>query len=108
MTARGVLFALNNAQQDRLSSAEGDDEVMASISEIEECWDREWLFETDKGWDAIHRCLTDGRLEYDNGAPPLKLCILGGYQLHEGDDYIVSVTPDEQVAAVAAARFLAA
>ena len=61
------------------------------------------VFETDKGWDAIHRCLTDGRLEYDNGDLPLKLCILGGYQLHEGENYVVSVTPDEQVPDVAAA-----
>ena len=30
--------------------------------EIEEPWDEEWLLEMDKAWDAIHRCLTDGRL----------------------------------------------
>jgi hypothetical protein len=103
MAARGVLFALDDSQQDQLSDAEGDDEVLVCISGIEEEWERDWLFETDKGWDAIHRCLADGRLEYDNGEFPLKLCILGGYQLHEGDHYVVSVTPDDQVPDVAAA-----
>ena len=67
--------------------------------EIEERWDQEWLCETDKAWDAIHRCLTDGRLADDGTI--LGKCILGGLQLHSGGDYIVSyLTPDE-VAAVA-------
>ncbi|MFC5647340.1 DUF1877 family protein, partial [Kitasatospora cinereorecta] len=44
---------------------------------------------------AIHRSLTDGYLGYDNGTYPLNAAILGGVQLHEGDDYIVSLlTPD--------------
>ncbi len=29
--------------------------------------------------------------------------VLGGYQLHEGDDSVISVVPQEQVADVAAA-----
>ncbi|MEK6238417.1 MAG: YfbM family protein [Planctomycetales bacterium] len=103
MSGRGVLFALDDPRQDRLSDARGDAEVMTVIESIEEEWDRDWLFETDKGWDAIHRCLTDGRLEWDNGEFPLKLCILGGYHLLEGDHYVVSVTPDDQVPAVAEA-----
>ena len=36
---------------------------MAVIEEIEDRWDRDWLVETDKAWDAIHRCLTGGTLE---------------------------------------------
>jgi len=103
MSDRGVLFALDDLQQDQLAEAKGDEQVLAIIERIEERWESEWLFETDKGWDAIHRCLTDGRLDYDNGELPLKLCILGGYQLYEGDDYVVSVTPDDKVAAVATA-----
>ena len=52
-----------------------DDELMAAIEEIEDRWDREWLVETDKAWDAIHRCLTGGILDY--GPTPLHKCILG-------------------------------
>jgi Domain of unknown function (DUF1877) len=103
MTARGVLFALSEKQVEELREAEDDESVIAVIAKIEERWDRRWLAELDKAWDAIHRSLTDGRLEYDNGEYPLKLAILGGLQLHEGDTYIVSVTTVEQVADVAKA-----
>jgi hypothetical protein len=34
-----------------------------------------WVQETDKSWDAIHRCLTDGTLE--EGDTPGHLCVLG-------------------------------
>ena len=51
--------------------------------------------DTDKAWDAIHRCLTDGYLGLDNGSYPLKAAVLGGRHLHNGEDYIVSLlTPD--------------
>ena len=50
-----------------------------------------FVCETDKAWDAIHRCLTDGRLDFDNGAEPLRLCILGGERLYSGDDYLVAL-----------------
>ena len=44
MAARGVLFALDDAQQDALSAARSDEEVQDVIAEIEEKWDRVWLF----------------------------------------------------------------
>ena len=56
----------------RIASATDDDDLMAMIEEIEDPWDREWLVETDKAWDAIHRCLTGGTLEY--GPSPLHKC----------------------------------
>jgi hypothetical protein len=34
-----------------------------------------WVQETDKAWDPIHRCLTDGMLE--EGDTPGHLCVLG-------------------------------
>jgi hypothetical protein len=64
--------------------------------EIEERWDENWLYQSDKAWDAIHRCLSDGTLNPDAGIYPLKLAILNGRQLYSGDDYIISlVKPDE-------------
>src|SRR5690606_19344710 len=59
--------------------------------------------ESDKAWDAMHRALTDGELEYGNGPEPLNHCVLGPRQLHEGDDYIVSLVLPEEVRAVASA-----
>jgi hypothetical protein len=51
----------------------------------------------------MHRCLTDGRLEYGNGSYPLSHAVLGPRQLHDGDDYIVSVVLPNEVRDVAAA-----
>jgi hypothetical protein len=59
--------------------------------------------ETDKAWDAIHRCLTDGTLSY--GPTPSHKCVLGSGSLHEGDDYIVNLLePDEVKQVILAIR----
>jgi len=104
MACRGVHFAIDLKIYEKLLSAKSDGDLIEIIQEeIEEKWDEEWLRETDKSWDAIHRCLTDGNLEWQNGSFPLNAVILGGKQLHEGDDYIVSVVPPQQVPFVAQA-----
>lgn len=59
--------------------------------------------ETDKAWDAIHRTLTDGEIDWDNGVYPLNHVILGGELLHTGDDYIMSLKTPAQVRDIAAA-----
>lgn len=103
MGCRGVHFALNDHQVKQLLSAENDDKVLEVVQEeIEGSWDKEWLQETDKAWDAIHRCLTDGKLNSEPTSP-LHKCILGGQQLYEEEDYIVSYLIPEEVGEVAAA-----
>lgn len=83
-------------------AAPSDEDVLAIVQdEIEERWEEEWLYQTDKAWDAIHRCLTDGRLSCAGGTYPLKLAVLGGDQLHEGEDYIVSLVDPEKTSEVA-------
>src|SRR5215216_2280040 len=101
MACRGVHFALTPDEAARIACAGDDDDLMAAIEEIEERWDRDWLVETDKAWDAIHRCLTDGTLSY--GPTPRHKCILGEESLHEGDDYIVNLVEPAEVKAVAEA-----
>jgi hypothetical protein len=54
---------------------------------------------TDKAWDAIHRCLGDGTLSSDGSS--LSRCVLGGRQLYEGDEYIVSYVTREEAKEVA-------
>ncbi|TQV69702.1 DUF1877 family protein [Exilibacterium tricleocarpae] len=104
MACRGVHFALSDQQYEKLCQLESDEDVIDFIQEdIEEQWDKEWLRETDKAWDAMHRCLTDGKLAFANGKPPLNRVILGGRQLHRGDDYIVSLVTPAQVQEIAAA-----
>ncbi len=87
----GVHFAIT-AEQERalLAAADGgdDDRVGELLEEIEESWaDEELKADTDKAWDAIHRCLTDGTLDPDGGEYPLSHAVLGGRHLH--DDYYV-------------------
>jgi Domain of unknown function (DUF1877) len=61
------------------------------------------IWPCDKAWDAMHRCLTDGRLEDGNGDYPLNHVVLGPRQLHKGPHNIVSFVSPEQVRDVAAA-----
>jgi hypothetical protein len=101
MACRGVHFALSPDEAEKVVSADDDEELMAVVEEIEDRWDRDWLVETDKAWDAIHRCLTGGTLEY--GRTSLHKCVLGEVSRHEGDDYIVNLLGPEEVKEVAAA-----
>jgi hypothetical protein len=104
VAGRGVHFAIDEPTSQRLLAAVGDDEALMSlIEEIEQAWDLEHLAQSDKAWDAIHRCLTDGQLLYENGDYPLNRVIAGGRQLHEGDDYTVSFVPPSEVRDVATA-----
>jgi Domain of unknown function (DUF1877) len=103
MSCLGVHFALDQKQHDQLTAATNDDEVKAVLAEIEEAWHKDHVGESDKAWDAIHRCLTDGSLDNDAGEFPLNHVILGGKQLHSGDDYIVCLVTVEQTKAVAKA-----
>jgi len=104
MACRGVHFAITDDQLERLLAASSDDEVIEVIQEdIEAEWEEDWLRETDKAWDAIHRCLTDGKLGFENGTFPLNAVILGGKQLYRGEDYIVSLVEPKFVPLVAEA-----
>lgn len=103
MASLGVFFALTSETARALRDAEDDDELMELVSDIEEAWDKPNLVECDKAWDAMHRALTDGELECGNGPEPLCHCVLGPEQLHEGDEYFVSLVPPEKVKEVAAA-----
>lgn len=97
-------FAVTSEQLSQLLDATGDDErLMSVIEDIEEAWDEEFLAESDKAWDAIHRCLTDGSLLYEGGEYPLNHVVCGGRQLFEGDDQTVALVMPEQVRAVSAA-----
>lgn len=101
MSGRGVLFAVDDDDLARLGDARDDAEVLAIIDDLEERWDPKHACELERAWDAIHRSLTDGRLAFDNGAPPLSLVILGGHRLLEGADRIVTAKAPDEVLAIA-------
>jgi hypothetical protein len=97
----GVHFAITSEQERSLLAADGDsDSVAELLEEIEESWDDDALkVDTDKAWDAIHRCLTDGTLDPDGGVYPLSHAVLGGRHLH--DDYYVVYASAAEVRDVA-------
>ena len=104
MASRGVHFAITQEEYEKLMNIQSDEELINFIqNEFEEKWDEEWLFETDKAWDAIHRSLTDGKLEWENGIFPLKEVIIGGKNIYKGDDYIISIVTPQNVPIVAKA-----
>jgi len=104
MACRAVCFALTEADFNRLRAAKGKDEAVLEIAEeIDERCDEDWLCQLDKAWDGIHRVLTDGKLEWANGTYPLNHAILGGEQLHEGEDEIITLVTPAQAKDVAAA-----
>lgn len=107
MSCLGVHFALTEAHVKKLRRfADDEDRLNYLQEEIEEellGGDSDWAFETDKAWDAIHRSLTDGDLNNENGEYPLSHVIMGGEQLYSDDDYIMSLKTPEQVRSVAQA-----
>ena len=103
MACRGVFFAITADDAAALQGAADDDALMILVEAIEEVWDRDNLAECDKSWDAMHRLLTDGILQFGNGPEPLRHCVLGPNQLHDADDYIVSLVPPVKVKEVAVA-----
>jgi len=79
MACRGVHFAITNEVANKLLSLVGDDDAVIEFiqEEIEEQWEVDWLAESDKAWDAMHRCLTDGHLRV-KATTPRGLCVIGG------------------------------
>lgn len=101
MACLGVLFAITQDQVTKLRSFQDDVSRLRYLQEeLEEYYfnnEPEYLAEMDKAWDAIHRCLTNGKLEYKGGSYPLNHVIFGGEMLYSGNDYIISLKTPEQV-----------
>jgi hypothetical protein len=101
MSCLGVLFSLDKNVVDHLKSFSDDEERLDYLQgDIEEVYFEEhpeWVCELDKAWDAIHRTLTDGNLEWKNGEYPLNHFILGGEILYSQDDYIMTLKSPQQV-----------
>lgn len=120
MGCLAVLFALDGQDVEKLRAVKQEDRAAYMHEEIEERFFDEfpaYTCELDKSWDAMHRMLTDGNLNFENKYPPLCNVIFGGEPLYgvvrkpsvetvipegEDDEFIILKTP-EQVAEVAKA-----
>ena len=89
MACRGVFFALDADEVKKIRSASDDEQLMEVIEAIEEEWDQEFLAECDKSWDAMHRTLADGTLEWNGGDYPLNQVVLGEPSIHQDSSYVV-------------------
>jgi hypothetical protein len=107
MSCLGVHFSLTADEVAKLKSFKKDEQRLEYLQEeLEEAYfagDRQFIAETDKAWDAIHRALTDGQLAYDNGEFPLSHVILGGEPLYFSGDYIMSLKTPEEIRSIAEA-----
>lgn len=107
MGCRGVHFALSGAEAEHLRSLPSEQERLDYVIEdLEEAYfsgREEYLAESDKAWDAMHRTLADGELTWDGGEYPLNHAVLAGELLYTEPDYIMSLKSPEQVRDIAAA-----
>jgi len=100
MAFRGTLHALSPEHKRGLLASEDDAAVMAYVRRLgaagSQALDDAGSQALDEAWEPVHRSLTDGYCRTDNGDYPLALAVLGGRQLHDGEDHIVSyVAPGE-------------
>ena len=102
----GVHFALSRKDFDRLNKIDDPEARVEFITEeLEERYlgDGKWAYESDKAWDAVHRCLTDGQLLYESGPFPLAYAVLGGKALDVGEDYTACLVESAQAQKASAA-----
>ncbi len=107
MGCLGVHFALTEVDVETLRSLPDEGSRLDRFQEvIEEDYfadHRDYVAESDKAWDAMHRALTDGQLTWDGGQYPFNHVVLAGELLYTKPDYIMSLKTPAQVRDVVAA-----
>jgi hypothetical protein len=75
MARLGVHFALTETEVSELSSFSDEQRRLSHLQEsIEERYfadQKQFVAESDKAWDAMHRALSDGKLTWTGGQFPL-------------------------------------
>ncbi len=105
MRGQGIHYALDIVEQEVMDEIRSDGALFSFLEIIMRHRPKKWYQETDKAWEAIHRCLADGTFDYKHSPDPLHNCILSGDNLYDGESqtwYISSLNPTE-VKEVAAA-----
>ena len=110
MSCLGVHYALTSEEVARLKAFDDDSERLDHLQEtIEEDYfanHSEFIAESDKSWDAMHRALSDGQLSYTSGPNPLRLAVIGGECLYFEDDYLMSLKTPSEVKSIVQALLL--
>lgn len=111
MACLGLHLAIAEEDRDRLLAVDGNEARAEFVREVlEENWEQNFGTETEKAWDAIHRCLTgqpasQEMLDSTAGSYPLNRVIMGGKNLTSDDymDYIIRLVDKSEVPDVARA-----
>lgn len=109
MSCLGVYFALTQPEVELLRSFEDERDRLEHLKEVIEAQyfeqQPDFLAETDKSWDALHRSLSGGELTWEGreGEYPLNHVVMGGESLYSKDDYIIRLKTREQVEDIAKA-----
>lgn len=97
-------FAVTEQDVNELRAMESEVDRIDHVTDVieEHGVDGDWAAQSDKAWDAIHRCFDNGDLTCDGGEYPLNHVIFGGEQLVTSGDYYISLKTPEQVRDIAA------
>jgi hypothetical protein len=99
--AGGVLFLLSRDHAKTFFGLHDDDLMINFITDLLDSDEDIPRVATDGTWETLHRCFSDGTLEPTGGKPPLNHCILGGRQMYQGSDRVVSLVRPDVVPLVA-------
>ena len=95
MSAEAAYVVLTRDDAKLVFAQKDDESVRRIVNELRQCPKRradELVLECGTDWDPIQRALTDGKLDTDF---PLDHCVLGGRQMHKGDDFdAILIRPD--------------
>jgi hypothetical protein len=98
VVGRGYHIALGREHAKQLFGLKDDQAILKFLEELKAAPEMKKsgrLLDTGTAWNAIHRCLTEGELDPAGGEFPLNHAVLGGKELHKGDDYAaVLIRPD--------------
>jgi len=98
VVGRGFHIALGREHAKTLFGIKDDAALLKFLDELKTRPDMKKngrVLETERLWDPIHRCLTEGELDPAGGEFPLNHAVIGGKQLHKGADCVaVLVRPD--------------
>ena len=91
MPCRGWYTGLLPDEENALLAASDIDDRLELLESFYLTADQdERIQSVDKSWDAMHRILSGGWLDFEHGDEVLKACVIGGRQLSERDTWIMS------------------
>lgn len=95
---RGYYLALAREHAKRLFGIKEDAPLAAFLDELKTSPEMKKggrILDIGAAWDPLHRLMTDGELDPSGGDFPQNHVVLGGRQLHHGDDFsAILIRPD--------------